>query len=958
MKNPCVRLSLLLLWLSSLMIWPAPIHARQDLPPLPTVRAVDGGVEVTWRNPQSRSGEEPAWRGWSTVDVNGLELPASLIPVRLDQGEAFAIHIEELTFHAASARSRDFVPVELPVRVLPSGEEIPPLPRSGAPALPDSPVILLREGQMRGERIGVLAVLPIYKVGDESREVADLRVSVVGASPWEAMSVRSDGEWRLADAVPGSSTISSGAALKIIVTQAGIQEVPIDKVIASGLVTRADLARLHLSRQDQPIALEIDAAADLLRFYASTPGDRWNQHDLYWLTLSVDPGLRMEIRPAQTTAGESLPQRQSAWERGEWYRPAQYVSQYAGPDGDYWFMADLRAGPDLPPIYMTASAPLGLPPLGTTTTFTLTGTAYVSKQHTLRLHTQGIAAVQQITSTLSADADWTRSLTLPADTHTLTASLQSILPTAVRIDRLSWLRPVSLEFGGAGGYFESGPAAARLQLRGLPAAFQLYDVTDPRAPLRINATAADGQLRLDSAPHRRYLVAPQYAALLYLPTIQRGQPGASNGASGALRLDRTYLRHRPQIEPHDPPDWQDARNADLLYIAHPTFLDGLTPLLAHRRQQGYTAVAVDVQRIYDGWSGGQVSPQAIRAFLRYAAADEGGAPIAVTLIGDGTSDPWNYTRQNNINFMPPYLANVDPWLGETACDVCYAQLDGEDALDDPLPDLMVGRIPAKSAAEFDAYVEKLLAYESVGPTFAASSSALYVADNYRQADGSVDSAGDFAAAAERSAALHPTGLRVERIFYDPSEDHIIAPWRISDALAARQMTIDALSAGAGFATYFGHAHFWQWAQTDLNVKPPYLLGVNDVDLLTNQGSPAIVLEMTCLTGAFQTPAESGATVDERLILHEDGGAVAVWGSSGLGVSYGHDALQRGFFTHYWGDPADKRMGALVQAGLFTLFAQGGCCQETLHTFILFGDPILQPRVEPGQAIYLPQVGRE
>lgn len=958
MKNPCLRFCLLLLWLGSLMVWPAPTHAGQDLPSAPTVRAADGGVEVTWRNPQARSGEAPAWRSWSPVDVNGLALPASLIPLRLDQGDAFALHFEELTFRTAAARSHEFAPVELPVRTLPSGEEAPPLSRADAPTLPDAPVILLREGQMRGERIGVLAVLPLYQVDGEVREVVDLHVSVAGASPWNVRSVRSaDEPWRLTDAAPSPSALTSGPALKVMVTQAGIQEIPIAEVIAAGLAARADLARLQLSLHDQPIALEIDAAADRIRFYAPPPGDRWNQRDTYWLTLAAEPSLRMENRPASSVAGDGLPQRQSAWERGEWYRPAQYVSQYAGPDGDHWFMADLRAGPDLPPIYMNATAPLGLPPVGTTTAFTLTGTAYVGQQHTLRIHTQGIDSVQQITSTLSAEADWTRSITLPADTHTLTASLQSTLPDAVRIDRLSWLRPVSLAFGGAGGYFESGPTAARLQLRGLPADVQLYDITDPWSPLLIDGTVADGQLRLDSAPHRRYLVAPRYAALLYLPAISGGQGGSSTGAMGALRLDRMHLRHRPQIDAHTPADWQAALAADLLYIAPAAFVDGISPLIAHRQRQGYAAVAVDVQQIYDGWSGGQVSPQAIRAFLRYAAANGKGAPVAVTLIGDGTSDPWNYTRQNNINFMPPYLVDVDPWLGETACEVCYAQLDGDDPLDDALPDLRIGRIPAKSVAELDAYVEKLLAYETTGPAFPASARALYVADNYRQADGSVDSAGDFAAAAEKSIALQPSGLMVERLFYDPFADQSSAPGRISDAVVARHKTIDALSAGAGFVTYVGHAHFWQWAQTDLNVKPPYLLGVADVDLLTNRTSPAVVLEMTCLTAAFQTPAESGATVDERLIMHGQGGAVAVWGSSGLGVGYGHDALQRGFFIHYWGNSADKRMGALVEAGQLTLFTQSGCCQETLHTFILLGDPMMPPRVEPGLPIYLPQVGR-
>ena len=53
--------------------------------------------------------------------------------------------------------------------------------------------------------------------------------------------------------------------------------------------------------------------------------------------------------------------------------------------------------------------------------------------------------------------------------------------------------------------------------------------------------------------------------------------------------------------------------------------------------------------------------------------------MAVSLVGDGSSDPFDYPTRGakNVNLIPPYLAMVDPWLGETACETCYAQLNGE-----------------------------------------------------------------------------------------------------------------------------------------------------------------------------------------------------------------------------------------------------------------------------------------
>ena len=66
------------------------------------------------------------------------------------------------------------------------------------------------------------------------------------------------------------------------------------------------------------------------------------------------------------------------------------------------------------------------------------------------------------------------------------------------------------------------------------------------------------------------------------------------------------------------------------------------------------------------------------------------------MVGDGTADPLNNLRRDDPNFIPPYLVNVDPWIGETACENCYARLDGTDPTLDPLPDLALGRLTVNS----------------------------------------------------------------------------------------------------------------------------------------------------------------------------------------------------------------------------------------------------------------------
>jgi hypothetical protein len=205
-----------------------------------------------------------------------------------------------------------------------------------------------------------------------------------------------------------------------------------------------------------------------------------------------------------------------------------------------------------------------------------------------------------------------------------------------------------------------------------------------------------------------------------------------------------------------------------------------------------------------------------------------------------------------------------------------------------LPDLAVGQLPVKSEAELTALVQKLIRYDTAPAGGSWRGKAVFVADN-------ADGAGNFAAFAELSAAEQLAGIAVERVYYQPSVDARPVSGGIADAREARARTLAALNQSAGLVNYVGHSHTWQWAMSDPAVTPSYLLGLYDVDALTNGDRLPIVLEMTCLTSAFQQPAYSGTTLDERLVLHPHGGAVATWGPTGLGIVHGHDALQRGFY---------------------------------------------------------------
>ena len=171
-------------------------------------------------------------------------------------------------------------------------------------------------------------------------------------------------------------------------------------------------------------------------------------------------------------------------------------------------------------------------------------------------------------------------------------------------------------------------------------------MTSPTRPIRSSSTASAATYFQDSGVHR-YLVS----------------------GSGVVST--------PQAEAHSPVTFKTSDAAHIVYIAPAQFISALQPLVALRQTQGYTVKVVDVQDIFDAWSYGMADPKAIRNFLRFAGGHWNPAPLGVVLVGDGTSDPRDYLGYHGGNFIPPYMAPVDPWIGLVPCENCFAQLDGD-----------------------------------------------------------------------------------------------------------------------------------------------------------------------------------------------------------------------------------------------------------------------------------------
>jgi hypothetical protein len=996
--KPVILLTLLSLLVS---VFSAPVAARaQDAPPpVPPVLQISAQAQdavITYGVAQLSAAA--AAEQLPKLRYDGYQLPLQYITLAVAAGSEPQVAVRNLQASALTAAPQPLAP-ELPPAL---GWEPDPNYTPAAPALPVAPVFIAREGLIRGQRYVVVAVSPIYAVDGAPQLAGSFEAVVTGATPVAADAPLAAAVQAGMSAAPVQVPVNAAAltdSYKLTVAQPGLQE-----VLYSDLGLTSEPANLRLTVGGDDVAVE--KAGDRLRFYAPAAGDRWNAATVYWLTL--ESGSLLEARAeaeveAGAEAGTDALAALGAYEEGVWRENKLYKEGYAGADGDHWFHADLKALKDLIPgtdleqtVPVTVPVATVLPPRAGTSTFAVTASSYAFSLAACYNDDNPdpgyFMQVQVLSGGNLVDtqtANWKpfndpncikRETTSTASVNTAAAATTLLLrlapngvyQTGALLEAVSWRRPVELNFRNVttGIEFTTDAGAGSLALRNLPAAWRLYDVTQPRQPALIAAGSGGSYtLRQTAAtPASRYLLA-------VLPAVQK-----------------------PAVGRHSAVNFGNVKAADAIYIGPAAFADALAPLLALRQQQGYTPLFVDVQQIYDVYSAGQVSAVALRNFLRAESDWQNTArQISVVLAGDATMDPFAYGGIANDIVVAAWMDDVDPHqagatskYGEAACDACIAQLDGDDPVTGDnqaggrnwfAADVWLGRLPARDVQELTNMVAKLVAYDKNSNGADWRSRKVFLADNYikaldTQMNARPDEAGDFAALSDNVVNTLPNPASARRIYYDPAPDRQMTStavaggyfqtvprtlpenWRISDIVGINAEVIATLSQGAGLVTYNGHSNHFYYARTEdvynTGVGDKWLLNAPEVALLSNTGKEFVMLSMTCYTAQFVKPAANG-TLDEWLIRHQQGGAIAVWGPTGLSVVSGHELLQQGFIRQLADARSEQRLGNLVEAGYTNLLTQNGPL-DPLMTFVLLGDPLTAANI-PMRDLYLPAIQR-
>jgi hypothetical protein len=703
------------------------------------------------------------------------------------------------------------------------------------------------------------------------------------------------------DAWRRQQQLASGPALKITVTENGWQRVNGAQLAARGLPPAADakLLQVYLEGVEQPLAVRTSrdtedgplGADGVVEFYGTGRDTRESDANVYWLIVGDAPGLRVgpPVRVAPGSGGDkqahAAPPKRAGRASKTQSAARSFPYTVTRQDRSFYF-APLNNGEDNENFF-------GAVINGNTVTQTievnkLDADAAATSELALQGATEGPHQVRvELNGQLLGVANF--------NGQTLHTARFAVAPGNLReganlftlraldgggdVSLTSYLRLTyarRYETGERQFLFASDGRRS-LVVRGFQtAAPRVFDVTDPA---RVFPLA----VRVSPEATRFAVTIPGQLSSRLLLAVEDG---------AALAPAR--------LENNAPSAWSDANQAaDFVIVTPRAFRSALEPLAALRSGQGLRTALVNLEDVYDEWGFGVKSAAALRGFLRFAHERWQSGPRYVLLVGDASYDPRDYLGFGDADVLPTgYVATSQL---ETASDEALADFDG-----DGVGEMAVGRLPARSLEQAQAIVEKLLRY-----TPQPANGALLVADR--------PEGYDFAAANQALRPLLPQNMPVTTVNRANGTD-----------TQTRQQILAAFNAGPSLAVYSGHGSVEVWTGAGL-------LQTSDIAALANGPRLPLVSLMTCLNGYFaDLHTES---LGEALLKAPNGGAAAVWASSGLTSPASQAQLNRAFIRALYRTPtAAPRLGdAALEAKRATPD------QEARQTWLLFGDPTTPAR---------------
>ena len=397
-----------------------------------------------------------------------------------------------------------------------------------------------------------------------------------------------------------------------------------------------------------------------------------------------------------------------------------------------------------------------------------------------------------------------------------------------------------------------------------------------------------------------------------------------DGDNRFVALSQLKKRQIDRIKKYDGQDLRNSSNqSDYIIIAFADFVEALQILGDFYSEKGLNAKIVTTEEIYDNFGFGFYNDQPIKDFLSHAYSNwSGSVPTYVLLIGDASWNPRilnpdTYGAERS-DFVPTHLFEAVEDNFEAASDNWFGSVHGEDVL----PEFLIGRFTARSAAEASVTAQKVLNYATDFQAGEWNRTATFVADN--------DEGGVMAFPDTSDALIEdlvPNHFNKKRVYLD------------NLGTSGTQAAIkDAFNDGTLILNYLGHGSIGTWAAEKIFVK-------EDVPDLRNDNTAPYLLTLSCINGYFLEPKDENHSLAEALLRERQRGAVTVFSGSGEAYPSPVIAMGRKIYSTLFQEH-NTTVGSFSNAGLIEMYARYPDLLDHVMFYHLFGDPATELHYQP------------
>ncbi len=366
----------------------------------------------------------------------------------------------------------------------------------------------------------------------------------------------------------------------------------------------------------------------------------------------------------------------------------------------------------------------------------------------------------------------------------------------------------------------------------------------------------------------------------------------------------------------------EASSPEMLVIYHRLFNETARSFTSYRSANfpspgSGDVKAVDIESVYDNFSGGLKDPVAIRNYLKYLYDNysANGSPVIeyVMLMGKGNYDPKDVMGRGQ-DYIPFYF------IGEREVDDFLVKLDDSE---DELVDLAIGRIPALEAQKAAGFLDKLMDYEASGQTGPWNCKAVFVADDEfgPRFDNEFYHMGDTEYISSKSGLI-PEYMDVVEIYL---HDY---PFQGSTKPAATRDLLDQWNDGALIVNYLGHGSHQQLADE-------LVLRIPDLNSLFNGPRLPLFLPFSCTVGDLDQIFMS--SLAHQAVMLKDHGAIGSIAAVAPSMPYPNKYLEIYLLEYLFPHKTPAGSEPVGRAFLFAKMADEGL-ESNNQRYELIGDP--------------------